>query len=129
MTDTSQDRDELATAQDLYQRMGLGPYPEPAGDEFDLFYRIVGEVQWPKVWLGGELDAKTRSFCSISALIATGRPQVHNHIRGALANGASRQEIADVITHVAWYGGFPSAGNAIRAAREVFAELDREATE
>jgi 4-carboxymuconolactone decarboxylase len=128
MTDASGEGDELANARDLYERMGLGQYPEPAGDEFDLFYKIVGEVQWPKVWIGGELDTKTRSFCSLAALIATGRPQVHNHIRGALANGATRQEIADVITHVAFYGGFPAAGNALRAAREVFADLDRETT-
>ena len=71
------------------------------------------------MWIGGELDPKTRSFCSISALIATGRPQVHGHIRAALAVGATRQEIADVITHIAFYAGFPSAGNAVRAAREV----------
>jgi 4-carboxymuconolactone decarboxylase len=125
MTDASGARDERADARDLYERMGLGQYPEPTGDEFDLFYSIVGEVQWPKVWIGGALDTKTRSLCSVAALIATGRPQVHNHIRGALANGASRQEIADVITHVAFYGGFPVAGNAVRAAREVFAELDQ----
>ena len=55
-----------------------------------------------------------------------GKPQVHGHIRAALAVGASRQEIADLITHVAFYAGFPSAGNAVRAAKEVFAELDGE---
>lgn len=116
-----------AQARQLYERMGLGQYPEPAGDEFDVFNLIAGDVQWPMTWVGGELDTKTKSFCSISALIATGRPQVQNHIRAALAIGATRQEIADVITHVAFYSGFPAAGNAMRAAKEVFAELDREA--
>ena len=120
--------EEIAKARDLFDRMGLGRYPEPVGDEFDLFYAIASEVQWPKTWAaGGELDAKTRCLCTVAALITSGKPQVHGHIRAALAVGASRQEIADVITHVAFYAGFPSAGNAVRAAREVFAELDGQA--
>jgi 4-carboxymuconolactone decarboxylase len=106
--------------------MGLGQYPEPAGDEFDLFVSIASDVQWPKVWAGGELDPKSKAFCSVTALIATGKPQVNAHIRAAMLLGATRQEIADLITHVAFYVGFPSAGNAMRSAREVFAELDAE---
>ena len=124
MTAASGNADELAKARELYDRMKLGPYPEPSGDEFDLFFAIASEVQWPKTWAGGELDLKTRSLCTVAALIASGKPQVHGHIRAALAVGASRQEIADVITHIAFYAGFPSAANALRAAREVFRELD-----
>jgi 4-carboxymuconolactone decarboxylase len=124
MTAASGNADELAKARELYNRMKLGPYPEPSGDEFDLFFAIASEVQWPKTWAGGELDVKTRSLCTVAALIASGKPQVHGHIRAALAVGASRQEIADVITHIAFYAGFPSAGNALRAAREVFREMD-----
>ena len=115
--------DELTKARELYSRMKLGSYPEPTGDEFDLFFAIASEVQWPKTWAGGELDVKTRSLCTIAALIASGKPQVHGHIRAALAVGASRQEVADVITHIAFYAGFPAAGNALRAAREVFGEM------
>ena len=122
----SGDADEVAKARKLFDQMRLGPYPEPTGDEFDLFYAIATEVQWPKTWAGGELDVKTRSLCTVAALIASGKPQVHGHIRAALAVGASRQEIADLITHIAFYAGFPSAGNAVRAAKEVFAELDGE---
>src|SRR5437868_5925107 len=98
MTAASGNADELAKARELYNRMELGPYPEPSGDEFDLFFAIASEVQWPKTWAGGELDVKTRSLCTVAALIALGKPQVHGHIRAALAVGASRQEIADVIT-------------------------------
>jgi 4-carboxymuconolactone decarboxylase len=115
---------EMTRARELFDRMKLGTYPEPRGDEFDLFNRIAGEVQWPKVWAADGLDLKTRALCTVSALIATGKPQVHGHIRAALAVGATRQEIADVITHIAFYAGFPSAGNAVRAAQEVFAETD-----
>lgn len=123
MTAASGNADELAKARELYNRMKLGPYPEPSGDEFDLFFAIASEVQWPKTWAGGELDVKTRSLCTIAALIASGKPQVHGHIRAALAVGASRQEIADVITHIAFYAGFPAAANTLRAAREVFGEI------
>lgn len=115
---------EVTRARELFDRMKLGTYPEPRGNEFDLFNRIAGEVQWPKVWAADGLDVKTRALCTVSALIATGKPQVHGHIRAALAVGATRQEIADVITHIAFYAGFPSAGNAVRAAQEVFAETD-----
>ena len=125
MTSASGNADEFAKARALFARMKLGPYPEPSGDEFDLFFAIATEVQWPKTWAAdGDLDVKTRSLCTVAALIASGKPQVHGHIRAALAVGATRQEIADLITHIAFYAGFPSAGNAVRAAREVFAELD-----
>ena len=124
MSNASGDAVELANARELYARMKLGPYPEPTGDEFDLFLTIASEVQWPKTWAGGELDLKTRSLCTVAALVTSGKPQVHGHIRAALAVGASRQEIADVITHIAFYAGFPSAANALRAAREVFREID-----
>lgn len=127
MTAASGNAEELAKARELFDRMQLGPYPEPRGDEFDLFNAIASEVQWPKTWAGGQLDVKTRSLCTVAALIASGKPQVHGHIRAALAVGASRQDIADVITHIAFYAGFPSAGNAMRAAKEVFAELDGKA--
>lgn len=120
--------DDSSAARELYARMELGRYPDPSGDEFDLFYAIASEVQWPKVWADTRLDTKTRALCTVAALIASGKPQVHGHIRGALAVGATRQDVADVITHIAFYAGFPSAGNAVRAAREVFAELDREAS-
>jgi 4-carboxymuconolactone decarboxylase len=120
--------DELANAKELYGRMQLGRYPEATGDEFGLFDTIASQVQWPKVWAADSaLDIKTRSLCTVAALIALGKPQIHGHIRAALAIGATRQEIADVITHIAFYAGFPAAGNAQRAAREVFAELDDEA--
>ena len=115
---------DAARARELFAQMQLGEYPEPIGDEFDLFSTIAGEVQWPMAWAGTGLDAKTRALCTVSALIATGKPQVHSHIRGALAVGASREEIADVITHVAFYGGFPSAGTAMCLAQEVFEQLD-----
>jgi alkylhydroperoxidase/carboxymuconolactone decarboxylase family protein YurZ len=127
MTNAFGDAEEIAKAQELWKQMGLGEYQQPKGDEFDLFYTITSQVQWPKVWAGEGLDHKTRSLCTLAVLIATGKkPQAHDHIRAAIALGASRQEIADLITQIAFYTGFPAAGDAVRAAREVFAELGQE---
>jgi 4-carboxymuconolactone decarboxylase len=124
MTAVSGDAAEVDKARELFEeKMKLGVYPEPTGDEFDLFNAICTQVQWPMTWAAGELDVKTRSLCTISALMTAGKPQLQHHIRAALNVGATMQEVADVITHVAFYAGFPSAGNAMRAAREVFGEL------
>jgi 4-carboxymuconolactone decarboxylase len=123
--DDAQFRQEAA--QELHRRM-IGPYPEPSGDEFDLLYDITCRVLWPEVWLSPGLDLKTRSLCTVAALTALGRPQVRNHISGALANGATRQEIAEVITHLAFYAGWPAVGLAVVAAREIFADMDDDGT-
>jgi alkylhydroperoxidase/carboxymuconolactone decarboxylase family protein YurZ len=74
--------DELTKARELYSRMKLGAYPEPAGDELDLFFAIASEVQWPKTWAGGELDVKTRCLCTIAALIASGKPHLRRNGHG-----------------------------------------------
>jgi 4-carboxymuconolactone decarboxylase len=124
MTGLFEDEQGRERARQLFAQMLPGQYPEASGDEFDLFDSIAGQVQWPTTWAGGDLDVKTRSLCTVASLITSGKPQVNDHIRAALAAGASRQEIADLITHIAFYAGFPSAGNAKRAAKQVFAELD-----
>jgi len=120
------DPDDVAKARELFERMHGKPYPEPAGDEFDVFNALATDIQWPATWAAGGLDFKTRALCTVAALVDSGRPQVRGHIKAALAAGWSRQDIADLITHIAFYTGFPSAGNAMRAAKEVFAEIDQE---
>jgi 4-carboxymuconolactone decarboxylase len=112
--------EDIAAAKKLHDRM-LGTYPEPVGDEFDRYFDITCRVLWPEVWINPNLDVKTRSLCTVAALTALGRPQVAKHIRAALANGASKTEVAEVITQMAFYSGWPTAGAAARAAREVFA--------
>ncbi len=85
----------------------------------------VTEFALGRVWSRPELDLKTRSLCTISALTVLGR--INNlkiHIRGAIGNGATREEIVEVILHMTIYGGFPDAWDGLAAAKEVFAELD-----
>ena len=72
----------------------------------------------------GPLDALTRELSTVALLTAIGtqRAALKNHLRAALAAGASRQEIVHVLEQMAIYAGFPAALNGVAAAREVFTE-------
>src|SRR5258705_5112966 len=113
--------DEMSAARDFHAAYGED-YPDPVGDEFDLYFQVTSEILWPKVWLNPGLDAKTRSLCVVAALTALGRPQVGRHVRAALANGASKDEIGQLLTLMAFYTGWPAAGAAIRQAQQIFRE-------
>ena len=72
---------------------------------------------------GPELSKRDRSLITVAALIATYRTdQIRLHIRRALQNGVTKEEIGEVITHLAFYSGWPTAANAITVAKEVFDE-------
>ncbi len=79
--------------------------------------------------LGDEFVDKaieTRSFLNLAMLCALNRPhELKTHVRGALTNGATREEIREVFMQVAIYCGVPAGVDAFRNAREVFAELDQ----
>ncbi len=84
----------------------------------------VTEFALGQVWARPGLDLKTRSLCTVAALTVLGRiGSLKTHIRGALGNGATRDEIIEVILHMTVYGGFPDAWDGLAAAREVFASL------
>jgi 4-carboxymuconolactone decarboxylase len=85
----------------------------------------VTEFALGQVWARPGLDLKTRSLCTVAALTVLGRiGSLKTHIRGALGNGATREEILEVILHMTVYGGFPDAWDGLAAAREVFHALD-----
>jgi 4-carboxymuconolactone decarboxylase len=112
--------EEMAAARVFHE--AFGDYPEAPGDEFDLFFQVTSDILWPKIWLHPGLDARTRSLCVVAALTALGRPQVGRHIRAALTNGATKEEIGQLLTLMAFYTGWPAAGAAIRQAKEIFRE-------
>lgn len=73
------------------------------------------------------VDLRTRQLCTVAALTAMGgqtAPQLRVNIEHALAAGATREEIAEVIWQMAVYGGLPAAINGLNAAAEVFAAAD-----
>ncbi|WP_269617495.1 carboxymuconolactone decarboxylase family protein [Zhongshania sp. BJYM1] len=78
------------------------------------------EHAWGGVWTRGGLDRKTRSIATVSMLIALqAHAELKGHIRGALNNGVSPEELREIIMHAAAYCGYPAALSAMRVAREV----------
>ena len=75
---------------------------------------------WGDVWQRPGLDLKTRSLITVAMLTALGRQhELKGHVRGALNNGASVQEIQEVLLHATIYCGVPAAVEAFRTANEV----------
>ncbi|MFQ5626188.1 MAG: 4-carboxymuconolactone decarboxylase [Methyloligellaceae bacterium] len=97
-----------------------------AADEFtEDLQRLVTRYCWGDVWGRPGLERRTRSFLNLAMLAALNRPhELKLHVRGALNNGLSREEIAEVFLQVAIYCGVPAAIDSFRVAREVFEEID-----
>lgn len=75
---------------------------------------------WGDVWQRPGLDMKTRSLITVALLTALGKQhELKGHVRGALNNGASAQEIQEVLLHASIYCGVPTAVDAFRSAAEV----------
>lgn len=84
---------------------------------------ITEEVLFGDVWERPGLSKRDRSLITITALIALYRTdQLRGHIGRALDNGVTKDEIGEVINHMAFYAGWPTAANAVRVAKEVYDE-------
>jgi 4-carboxymuconolactone decarboxylase len=89
---------------------------------------LVTRYCFGEVWGRDLLSRKTRSMLTIAMLAALGRDnEIKTHVRGALANGVSKEEIGEVLLHAAIYAGVPAGVSGFRCANEVFAELAAEA--
>lgn len=88
--------------------------------------RYVIEFPFGDIYNRPGLDLRSREIATVAALIALGNAvlQLKVHIQSALNVGVSRQEIIEIIIQMAVYAGFPAALNAMRAAKEVFLEID-----
>lgn len=81
---------------------------------------FVNEHAWGGVWNREGLDRKTRSLITLAALTALKCPQeLKGHVRGALNNGCTVEEIREALLHCAVYAGVPAAIDAFRAAQDV----------
>jgi 4-carboxymuconolactone decarboxylase len=94
-------------------------------DDFNRpLQELVTEYCWGEVWGRPGLERKTRSLLNLAMLSALNRPhEIKMHIRGALANGVTKDEIKEVFLQVAIYCGVPAAVDSFRIAREVFKEM------
>ena len=86
--------------------------------------QFVTEYAWGGFWSRPNLPLKVRSLVTLAMLTALDRPdEIKGHIRGALNNGATPDEIMEVFHHATVYCGFPAANNSVRLGVEVFKEL------
>ncbi len=81
---------------------------------------LTESVLFGDVWERPGLSKRDRSLITVAALVATYRPeQLPGHLERALGNGVTREEISELITHLAFYAGWPAAMSAARVALEV----------
>lgn len=82
---------------------------------------LSANVLFGDVWERPQLSKRDRSLVTVAALVALYRTdQLRGHIGRALDNGVTKEEIGEIITHMAFYSGWPTAANAVRVAKEVF---------
>ena len=100
-----------------------------SADEFTQpLQELVTKFAWGAVWgRDEELPRKTRSIINLAMLSALNRPhELKLHVRGALNNGVSKEEMREIFLQVAIYCGFPASIDAFRTAKQVFEEMEQE---
>jgi len=95
-----------------------------ANDFMMAFQNITTEWCWGYAWTRPGLDRKTRSLINLAMLTALNRsPEIKLHVRGALNNGVTVDEIKEVLLHATVYCGIPAGLDAFKAANEVLKEM------
>ncbi len=95
------------------------------GDFAPKLVELTDRVLFGDVWERPDLSKRDRSLITVAALIAMNRPeQLRFHLDKALENGLKREELIEVITHLAFYSGWPNSMNAIMIAKELFSKRD-----
>ncbi len=90
------------------------------------FQQIVTEWCWGYAWNGEGIDRKTRSMLNLAMLTALNRaPEVKLHVRGAINNGVTVEEIKEVLLHATVYCGIPAGLDSFKAANEVLKEMGK----
>ncbi len=88
---------------------------------------LVTEYCWGEIWSRPGLDRKSRSLINLAMLTALNRPhEIRLHVRGALNNGVTREELMEVFMQCAIYCGVPAGMEALRIAKEVLTEIEGE---
>ncbi len=95
------------------------PFTQPIQDH-------INRAAWGDVWQRPGLDLKTRSLITVAMLTALGKQnELKGHVRGALNNGATVEELQEVLLHASIYCGVPTAVEAFRTANEVVAAMTK----
>ena len=93
--------------------------------EFNMaMQELVTEYAWDAIWNRPGLDRRSRSMINLAMLTALNRPhELKLHLKGAINNGLSKDEIREILMQTAIYCGVPAAIDSFRCAKEVFAEM------
>lgn len=97
-----------------------------AADDFNMpMQELVTEYCWGAVWGRDTLPMKTRSMLNLAMISTLNRPnELKMHIKGAIRNGVSKEEIREIFLQVAIYAGVPAGVDSFRIAREAFSEME-----
>ena len=98
-----------------------------AADDFNRpMQELTTEYCWGWCWGREGLDKKTRSIINLAMISALNRPNEWKmHVKGAIRNGLTKEEIREVLLQVAIYCGIPAGVDSFRIAKEAFAELEK----
>lgn len=98
-----------------------------AADDFSIAMQDLStRYCWGDIWARPGLDRKTRSIINLAMIATLNRPnELKLHVKGALTNGVSKDEIKEVLLQVAIYAGVPAGMDSFRIAREAFAEVGK----
>ena len=111
----------LALRHQMFGPAGAQQALESASDFSRPLQEMVTRFCFGEIWQRPGLELKTRSLITLSMLIGTGRfTQFQAHVRGALANGVSKEELRELVLHAQLYCGIPSAVEATAACETVF---------
>ena len=93
--------------------------------EFNMpMQELVTQYAWSEIWNRPGLDRRSRSMINLAMLTALNRPhELKLHIKGAINNGLTKDEIREIFMQTAIYCGVPAAIDSFRCAKEVFAEM------
>jgi 4-carboxymuconolactone decarboxylase len=95
-----------------------------ANEFMQAFQNITTEWCWGYAWTRPGIDRKTRSLMNLAMLTALNRaPEIKLHVRGALNNGVTVEEIKEALIHATVYCGIPAGLDAFKAANEVLKEM------
>ncbi|KFL30036.1 4-carboxymuconolactone decarboxylase [Devosia riboflavina] len=100
---------------------------QAADDLTQPLQTLVTEFAWGTIWTRPGLDRNVRSLVNVGTLMALNRPhELHQHVRGALRNGCTKEQVVEVVLQNAIYCGCPAALDAMRIVRTAFSEADAE---
>ena len=99
------------------------PAPSTWASDFPKLREATDKWLFGDIWERSGLSKRDRSLITVAALVATYRPeQLVSHLTRAIGNGVTQEEITEVITHMAFYAGWPAAMSAAQVAYDVLVE-------